>query len=302
MAVTPVVLFGLGPIGCQLGRMAAERAELRVVGGVDLHPERVGRPLGEVLGVSGLPQPVVEDLAALQEDAGVALHATGSSLEAVAPQLKALADALDLFARQHDATLVGTGVNPGFAMDTLPLVLTGPARSVEAVRVERRVAASTRREPLQRKIGAGLSRPAFEAGVEAKAIRHVGLPESAAAVAAALGWKVEAVDETIEPVIARERIQTKFLTVERGQVAGVHQVARAVERGRERVLLDLTMSVDVPTSVDRITLIGNPPMTLTVEGIHGDVATAAVVLNAVAPVRAARSGLLTMADLAVVHR
>ncbi len=324
----PVVLFGLGPIGQRIGQMAAERPELKLVGGVDLHPERVGRGLGELLGIPSLQAPIVPELAALPrvEGSGVVLHATGSSLEAVAPQLEAilaqgydlistceelsypyfhqqaLAERLDAAARSHDVTLLGTGVNPGYAMDLLPLALTATAKSVEHVRVERRVAAGERREPLQRKVGAGLTKEAFLRGVASKTIRHVGLPESAAAVAAALGWKVDAIDETIEPVLADSRITTQYLTVEPGQVAGVHQVARASQNGKERVLLDLVMSVSVPKSEDRVQLTGEPSMSMTLQGIHGDIATAAVALNSIASVRAARAGLLTMADLALVHR
>ncbi|MCZ7567500.1 MAG: hypothetical protein M5U01_02760 [Ardenticatenaceae bacterium] len=324
----PIFLFGLGPIGRQIGRLASERDDLRLVGGVDINPDLEGRDLGRVLGLeAALGIPVVRDLAALEAPAGaVALHATGSALARVTGQFSALlsggfnvvstceelaypffhqparARELDALARAHDVTLVGTGINPGFAMDTLPLVLTAVSRRVDSVRVERRVAAGLRREPLQRKIGAGLSREAFEAGVAAGTIRHVGLPESVAAIAAGLRWSLDRIAEQIEPVIAAERISTAYLTVEPGQVAGVHQVARGWEQARERVVLELTMAVSVPTAVDRTTISGDPDLTMTLEGIHGDTATAAIVLNAVAPVVVARPGLLTMTDLTLVHR
>jgi len=328
LSPVPVVLFGLGPIGQRIGQLVAERPELKLLGGVDLHPDRSGKNLGEVLGIPSLRAPIVSELTALSTptEGGVVLHATGSSLEAVAPQLeailsrgfdvistceelsypffhqRALAERLDAVARKHDATLLGTGVNPGYAMDLLPLALTAPSRSVEQVRVERRVAAGERREPLQRKVGAGLTLEAFQKGVAQKTIRHVGLPESAAALAAGLGWKVDAIDETIEPVLAESRIVTRYLTVEPGQVAGVHQIARATQGGKERVLLDLMMSVSVPKSEDRVFLTGEPSMSMTLQGIHGDIATAAVAINSIASVRSARAGLLTMPDLAVVHR
>jgi 4-hydroxy-tetrahydrodipicolinate reductase len=187
-------------------------------------------------------------------------------------------------------------------MDTLPVILTAIAREVTHMRVERRVAASQRREPLQRKIGAGLSREEFAAGVATGKIRHVGLRESAAAIAAALRWTIDRIEETIEPMIAAEPILTRYLRVEPGQVAGVHQIARGWEEGHERLQLELKMAVSVPASVDRIEITGDPSLSMTLEGIHGDIATAAIVLNAVPSVAAARPGLLTMADLALVHR
>jgi 2,4-diaminopentanoate dehydrogenase len=327
MSKTPVILFGLGPIGQQIGRLAAERADLEVLGAVDVNPALVGKPLTEVLGVPQVRGQVVKSVSELSFPTGaVALHATGSSLAAVAPQLEALAKAgldvvstceelsypwfhqkelaqkLDAMAKANDVTLVGTGVNPGFAMDTLPLMLTATSRRVDSVKVERRVAAATRREPLQRKIGASLTKEAFERGVKEGKIRHVGLPESAAALGLGLGFKIDKVEERIEPVLAQKTLKTQFLTVEPGQVAGVHQIARGFENGKEKVFLELTMSVDVPASVDKVTLEGEPPMTMTLEGIHGDIATATIALNSIGPTRNAAAGLRTMAELAVVHR
>ncbi|MGQ0507112.1 MAG: NAD(P)H-dependent amine dehydrogenase family protein [Myxococcaceae bacterium] len=327
MIPTPVFFYGLGPIGQQIARMVAERSDLRIVGAVDINPSLAGKTLGELLNLPNLPVKVVSDLAQVDAPTGsVALHATGSSLEKIAVQFSALiargydvvstceelaypyfhnkkvADELHAAAVKADVSLLGTGVNPGFAMDTLPLALTAPSRSVERVRVERRVAAGQRREPLQRKIGASLTQEQFEAGVKAKTIRHVGLPESVAAIAGGLGWKVDKIEEVIEPVLATEQIKTQYLTVEPGQVAGVHQVARGFEAGRERILLELTMSVSVPVSVDKTFLEGTPNLSMTLEGLHGDIATAAIAINAVASVRVARAGLVTMVDVPVVHR
>jgi 4-hydroxy-tetrahydrodipicolinate reductase len=323
---TPVLLFGLGPIGQRIARLAAAREDLRIVGAVDIAPALTGRDLGEVLGLGRTLGVAVRAEPGAAPEGCVALHATGSSLERMAPQFRALlaagyhvvstceelafpffhharvAQALDGHAREVGRVLVGTGVNPGFAMDTLPLALTATSERVDHVRVERRVAAASRREPLQRKIGASLTPEAFEEGVRAGRIRHVGLPESAAAVAAGLGFRVDRIEDTIAPVIATERLTTQFLTVEPGQVAGVHQVARGFEGARERVSLELVMSVSVPASVDRILLKGEPDMALTVEGIHGDTATASITVNAVRSVATARPGLRTMADLALVHR
>ncbi len=327
MTATPVFFYGLGPIGQQIARIAAEREDLRIVGAVDINPALTGKTLSELLGLPGLTAKIVPSLAQLDAPEGaVALHATGSSLERMSPQFqellargfdvistceelaypffhqRALAEGLAAFALKHDATLVGTGINPGYAMDALPVSLTAPMQKVERVRVERRVAAGLRREPLQRKIGAGLTREQFDAGVKAKTLRHVGLPESVAAIAGALRWKLDRLDEQIQPVISGQQLKTQYLTVEPGQVAGVHQVARGFVGDQERITLELTMSVDVPASVDKTFLTGTPNLTMTLEGIHGDIATAAIAVNAVASVRSARPGLLTMAELPIVHR
>lgn len=323
----PLLAYGLGPIGRQTARMAAERPTLRLIGGVDIDPALTGRDLGELLEVGTLAAPVVADVAALPAVPGaVALHATGSALARVLPQLEALARAgyhivstceelsyphyhqpelaqrLDAVAQEAGVAIVGTGVNPGFAMDTLPLAITAISRDVSHVRVERRVAAALRREPLQRKVGAGMSPADFEAGVVAGTIRHVGLPESVAAVAGGLGWALDRIEEVIEPVIATEPITTQYLTVQPGQVAGVHQIGRGWQGGSERVMLELTMAVNVAASVDRVWITGDPSLALTLEGIHGDIATAAIVVNAVEAIRHARPGLRTMQEIPLVHR
>src|SRR5262249_16888309 len=71
---------------------------------------------------------------------------------------------LDDHARHADVTLLGTGVNPGFVMDRLPLQLAGACISVASVRVDRVVDAAKRRGPLRKKVGEGLTVEEFRAG------------------------------------------------------------------------------------------------------------------------------------------
>src|SRR5262245_21454864 len=201
---TRVICFGLGPIGLGIARLAQARPGIQIVGVIDVDPQKVGRDLGELLGVVPTGVIVSADAAATIDATRpeVALHATSSTLASVTSQLLLLAEAgvnvvstceelahpwtaqpqlaaeLDGAARRAGVTLLGTGVNPGYAMDALPLLLTAPCAVVRAVRVLRVVDAGRRRGPLQRKVGAGLTVEQFTAGVRAGTIRHVGLPES----------------------------------------------------------------------------------------------------------------------------
>ncbi len=323
-----VLQHGLGPIGCSVARLVAARPSLELVGGIDVDPGKAGRDLGEVIGLGRkLGVTVSGDLDAVlaEHDVDVALNCTGSSLAVVVGQLAELlrsginvistceelacptkenalhAEALDCLAREHDVTVLGTGINPGFMMDTLPILLTTPCQEVRRVVVERVVNASERREPLQRKVGAGRTPKEFEALVAARKVRHVGMLESVAAIARALGWELERMEETIEPVIAQAAVETEYLRVEPGQVAGVHQAGRGFMGGREVITLDLRMYVGAPESVDRVHIEGTPGLTNELRGVHGDLSTAAVVVNCIPQVLAARPGLLTMADLALPH-
>jgi 4-hydroxy-tetrahydrodipicolinate reductase len=152
--------------------------------------------------------------------------------------------------------------------------------------------------PLQKKVGAGMSVEEFRAQVAAGAIKHHGLPESVAMVSDALGLAVDEITETIEPVVARERVQTPFLEVLAGQVAGVHQIARGIAKHKEKIYMELQMFVGANEPADTIEIIGNPNLSLTIPGgTHGDIATASVVVNCIPAILDAPAGLRTSRDL-----
>lgn len=325
---TRVVCYGLGPIGMGIARLACLRSGIQVVGAIDIDPQKAGRDLGDLLGRDAIGVPVSADAAATLNSTrpDVVLHATRSSLAAVASQLQeciaARADVvstceelaypwsaqpqfaaeLDAAARAAGVKLLGTGVNPGYAMDALPVMLTAACAEVRAVRVLRIVDAAQRRGPLQRKIGAGLTPDEFAQCVREGAVRHVGLPESLHMIAAALGWRLDAGDDTIMPVFAERAVTTDHVAVEAGQVAGVHQIARGYIGEREVITLDLRMYVGAPDPQDTVEIDGDPPLRMTIAGgIHGDIATAAIAVNAIASIRKAEPGLLSMTDVPIVH-
>jgi 4-hydroxy-tetrahydrodipicolinate reductase len=170
------------------------------------------------------------------------------------------------------------------------------------VRIVRVVDAGRRRGPLQRKVGAGLTVEQFTDGVRAGAIRHVGLPESLHMLATSLGWRLDRSSDLIEPVIADQRVTTDFVVVEPGQVAGVRQVACGFVGEREVISLELRMYIGAPDPQDTVEIDGEPPVRMTVAGgLHGDIATAAIVINAIPSAVRAGAGLASMADAPLVH-
>jgi len=310
-----VIIFGVGAIGSQVVQLAAGREELSIVGAVEADPAKVGRDLGEVAGLGrrlGLP---VLGEEALATDAQVVLHATASYLEEVYPQLARavaagkniissceelsypwegrgeLAAKLDEMARERGVTILGTGVNPGFLMDILPLVLVGACWRVERIAVTRVVDLATRRPPLHRKMGVGLPLPDFHRLAARGALGHVGLRQSAAMLAAALGWRLEGAQEELEPVVDGRT----------GMAAGLRQVLRGFVQGREALRLELEMALGAQEPRDVIAIEGTPPITLTIPGgLHGDLATAALMVNAVPAVVEAPAGLITRGHLPTV--
>lgn len=322
-----VIHYGLGAIGSQIARLVLSREGVRSVAAIDIDEGKAGRDLGAVIGLDRpLDILVSQTLASAMKgkEAEVVLHSTGSFLEKVIPQLREVISAgldivstceelaypaakhpklaveIDTLAKERGVTVLGTGVNPGFIMDTLPLVITGVCQEVQRIHVRRRVDAGRRRLSLQRKAGVGLTRVQFQEGVKARRVGHIGLRESVALIADALGWELEAIEESLEPVIAQRPMRTQFLEVEADQVAGVHQIGRGIKDREEVITLDLEIGVGLKEAKDTISVEGRPSVQLTIEGVHGDIATAAMVVNAVPRVVDAPPGLVTMADLPFV--
>ncbi|MGH9320268.1 MAG: dihydrodipicolinate reductase, partial [Vicinamibacteria bacterium] len=209
---------------------------------------------------------------------------------------------LDRQAKTAGVAVLGTGVNPGFVMDTMALAATAPCLELDSVRIERVVNAATRRLNLQRKVGAGMTTAQFRKGVKNNELGHVGLLESTHLVAEALGFNLVRVDEKITPVLAKTRVKTPHLTVTAGQVAGIHHVCRGFTDAREVVSLDLQMYVGAKKPFDRITVKGRPEVTLLFEnGVAGDEATIAMLVAMVPAMPKLEPGLRTMADCPVPH-
>jgi 2,4-diaminopentanoate dehydrogenase len=318
----PVVHYGLGPIGTEIARLTARRAGLTSVAAVEIDQRWVGGSLQAVTGEPAHAGVTVTGQLPPADAGAVVLHCTGSSLARVLPQLlacveggyhvvstceelsypwhtqPALARQLDAAATAHGVAVLGTGVNPGYAMDLLPIVLTAPCHRVDHIAVHRVQDAASRRLPLQRKIGAGMSPAEFEAAAAAGRIRHVGLTESAWAVAGALGWSLREVTETLAPVLAERELASGLGAIPPGHVAGVRQVARGIDDAGERMVLTLEMAVGLDEPREEVRIGGVPDLRLTIPGgVPGDIATAAVVVNSIAQIVAARPGLRTVADL-----
>jgi hypothetical protein len=325
-AAIRVVSFGLGPIGLSAARLALEKTSLELVGAIDVDPAKVGKDLGDLLELGRSTGIVVEGnaeqaLERLQPDA--MLHCTSSFLPMVKDQLllaarfgvdvvssteelllpdfqnPALAGEIDAAAKAGGASILGTGVNPGFAMDFVAVIASAVTFSVQAVKCVRIVDAATRRLPLQRKVGAGLSKSEFKQQMETGKFGHIGMRESVALLARALDFKVEKIEHTVEPVLAAEDHKTPFLTVKEGQVAGIRNHGYGYIGKRTVLHLDLSMYVGAPDPRDEIVLDSTPPVHLKfVGGIAGDQATAAILVNSVHGVVGAQPGLRTVLDTA----
>jgi|SRR5688572_6578472 4-hydroxy-tetrahydrodipicolinate reductase len=320
-----VVLVGLGPIGAAVAKQLVERKGFQIVGAVEVDPLKVGKDAGDAMEMGRRLRVKVTDnigktLKATRPD--VAILCTLSSLKRTMPQFeevlkhrvpivttteeaaypapsnRTLAKRLDEAARKAKVAVLGTGVNPGFVMDALPIALTSVCERVDRVEVHRVQDARLRRLPFQQKIGAGLTREQFKRGVENGTLRHVGFTESIHMIAGAIGWKVERVTDDIQPKMADQPVASELLAVDPGYVAGIVQDGVGYVKGEPRIRLHLEAYLGAPESYDSVLVEGSPRIYSRIEGgVHGDIATAAMTVNSIAAVLNAPPGLRTMRDM-----
>ncbi len=322
------VLFGVGAIGSLTAKHLLQKKGIEIVGAIDMSTEKKGRDLGEALNAASLGVAVSNNVDRVLSESKphVVVHATSSFLRDVYPQLvkivehganvvstceelsypywsePELSEKLDSLAKKHGVTVLGTGVNPGFVMDTLVITLTAVCQRIEAIMVTRVMNAATRRASFQKKIGAGLTLEEFNNAIETQLITgHVGLEQSISMIAASLAWKLEKIEVgRPEPLLASKPVDSGFVQIEAGQVAGSRQEAAGVRRGEKAIVLSFKAYVGAEKEYDSISIKGVPNVNQKITPcVHGDQATVAMVVNAIPRVVRAPPGLTTMKDMQV---
>ena len=317
-----IIQTGLGPIGRQLTRYISEREGLQIIEAVDIDPSMANRSLAEISGISSDVTIKKSYSKTRYFDSSVAILSTVSKIGKIVGQIRDAAErglnivttceeltypfkirpdeagAIDSICRENGVTCLATGVNPGFLMDYLPSAMTSVCRNIHHISISRVQDAINRRGPFQKKIGAGMEPEEFQ-NIKHE-IGHVGLPESTYMVAAALRWDPDSLEETIEPVIAEQKIQTEHVTIEPGKVSGLKQVVTARINENEVIRQSFIAAVGYGNSFEEIKIKGEPGFTSRIEGgINGDIATSAIVVNAIPSVLNSEPGLKTMLDIPV---
>ena len=322
-----IAQFGLGSIGISTIRTLVRKPWAKIVGGVDIDPEKVGRKISEICDIPEVNEALVYDTFEelwKHEQPDVVVHTAGSKAETTINQVRPMCERgltvvssceellypylrapdssrkIDELCRRTGARLLGTGVNPGYIHDLLPVCLTGVCLEAKGIYGERVVNASTRREPLQKKIGSGMEPDRFRALWSENKIGHAGFKESVMLIAHALNWEMGPISEKCEPVIADHDIKTDFFEVPTGMTCGINQSVHAESDSGKVISLKLKSYLDAPDPHDTIRIDAEPPVRMLLEGgIAGDYATVAALINAIPRLQKATPGLKLMTELPV---
>jgi 4-hydroxy-tetrahydrodipicolinate reductase len=323
-----VLQIGLGSIGIKTAEYIADKSKVNTIVAVDINTDLEGKSLHELSNKLSsntfIYNSVERALDSLDKKPDVAIITTVSSLEILIPQIEEVAKfeipvvstceelsypwklhpelsrKLDVICKAHNIACLGTGVNPGFLMDYLPSVLTSVCMDIERVIVERVQDATSRRIPFQKKIGAGLNLKDFKKKESEGTLRHVGLKESVYLLAKSVGFNLDHVTESLEPVIAEKDVSSKAIKVKKGDARGVEQIAHGYVNGSCKVEMHFKAAIGEVRSYDKITIKGTPTFSSEIDGgIDGDIATCAITINSINSILRATAGLHTMADISV---
>lgn len=318
-----VIQAGIGPIGRQLSRYISEREGLEIIEAIDIDSSLANRNLSVIADIPSTEIRIKKSYSKTRYiGSTVAVISTVSKIGQIVEQVRdaaerglnivttceeltypfktfpAEAGVINSVCKENGVTCLATGVNPGFLMDYLPAVMTSVCREVHHVSISRVQDALKRRGPFQKKIGAGMKPEQFEKIKHD--IGHVGLPESTYLVAAALRWDLDSLEESIEPVITEQEIKSDHVTIRPGGVSGLKQVVTGKIGGNEVIRQTFIAAVGYGNSFEEIKIAGEPGFTSRIEGgINGDIATSAIIVNAIPSVLKSEPGLKTMLDIPV---
>jgi hypothetical protein len=323
-----VIQIGFGSLGRHVTHAILERDNLELVAVVDADPSLNKKPIRDIFEGIDSEIRITNDLNGTLKriDADVAIVATSSKLVTVIPTIEAclnsgldvvsiceelsfpfrksprLAERLSKTAEKNHRTVVGTGINPGYLMDLLPIVLTGPCQTVDTIHVTRHMNSSKRRDSFQKKIGTGMTTDEFKKDIsEGKITGHVGLVESIQMIDAALNLGLdEVVEVPPEAIIAKDTTTNSFATIAKGNVLGLKSVGVGRRAGEEIIILDFQAYAEATPEYDEVVVEGRPKIHQRIEGgVQGDQGTIGMILNLVPIAIAASPGLKTMKDLPV---
>ena len=329
-----VAIWGFGAMGSGMARMLLKKKGVEIVGVCDLHPQRAGRSIFEVLGVERgdrkevIINPNIDEVLT-EKCCDICLCATDSFTKNAFPKLKVvlekkvnvistaeemsypqaqnpeLAAELDRIAKENGVTILGTGINPGLIMDLLVVCLTGCMTDVEHIEAKRVNSLSPFGPAVMEEQGVGITVDEFNKGVETGHLAgHVGFSESVGMIADAIGWSVEKFEQQMAPIVTTVDRKSPYGFAAAGNVAGVNMTGQGYVDGQVKIDMihpqQIEPEMEGTFTGDYITIKGTPEVNMSIKPeVDGGLGTIAMCVNMIPHVINADPGLKTMIDLPV---
>jgi len=327
--MTRVAVWGTGMMGQGLLRFLLDRPnDVELVGAIVTNPAKEGKTVGELLGDCECDVRMTTDSAAvLQLKPDVVCICTQSNLHEITDQVEpavrvganvlciaetlaypwatdsAWAERVDALAREHGVSVLGTGINPGFILDALIVMWTSVCLRVDRIEARRVNDLSPFGPTVMASQGVGTTVEEFERGVaDGTIVGHIGFQESIHLIARALGWEIDDIVETREPIVSTVERSTPHVRVAPGDVAGCRHIGRGYSKGELKIELvhpqQIHPHLEGVDTGDYIRVIGDPEVNMAnTPEIPGGIGTYASTGNYVPLIVEAPAGLLTVVDL-----
>lgn len=327
-----VVQWGLGAMGSGMVKLMLEKEGLQVVGAIDSRKDFIGKDLGDALELGrklnvkivDLPKSILK-----KSDVDIVILATNSFTREIIDDLQLVAElgidcitiaeemavpdatepdlakTIDEIAKKHDVTILGTGINPGFVLDSLIINLSGVCHHVDRIEASRINDLSPFGPTVMRTQGVGATPEEFNAGLASGTIvGHIGFRESITMISDALGLDVDKIEEIREPIISTVDRETKYIKIKAGMVAGCRHIGVGYSNGKEVVKLihpqQIRPELEKVDTGDYINIFGLPELHLSIKPeIPGGIGTIGVAVNMIPLVKRATAGIKRMTDLPV---
>ena len=322
-----IIIIGFGEMGKNIAQLASQKEQITIVGVVDINPKLHGKSINEFIEVKE-DVTIVSEIEALADvEAEVAIITTGSEIENVAETIlsavkrnlnvitiaeemaypwvknRELSLTIDSVSKQNNVSVLGTGINPGFILDTLIIVLSSVCYQVNKVKATRINDLSPFGPTVLNAQGVFRTVEAFNEGVKnGEIVGHVGFQQSVALMAEAFGWDIDEVIEEKKPIITNVDRQVKGQLIKKGMVVGCNHSVIAKSKGKILIELEHPQQVQPEAegikTKDEIIIEGVPNLHMTIAPeIPGGIGTVAMAVNVLPHVIKAKEGLITMRDL-----
>ena len=327
-----VIIWGLGAMGSGMADMLLKKKGVDIVG-VAGRPNKQGKSMYDFIEtprgdrpdvIIGAPEDVITEKAAdvvlLCTDSFTRkafdrmkfilekkINCVTSAEEMAYPQAQEpeLAKQLDEIAKANGVSLLGTGIKPGLIMDLLVVTMTGCCEEVDHI-VARRVNSLSPFGPaVMEEQGIGITVEEFKNGVETgKLSGHVGFAESIRMIGDAIGWPVDKITQSMEPIVTDVDRKSPYGFAKAGDVAGCAMKGFGYVNGELRIEMDHPQQIEPEqvgvTTGDYVIIKGTPNINMVNSPeVPGGIGTIAMCVNMIPHIINARPGLHTMITLPV---